>query len=334
MFNEDQAARMLGRRRMLTADSGAGEMMDINFRQLLLWGAIAAGVAHVFWADVLDQAIQPAYSELAMAAPEQIAADKRSSQIRDWRDMLESRRFSSETGGDAFSDMTWELPKKRAPAAEVRKVPVVPASPVFPYTYMGKMLPEGGSMILFLTLGASVYVLHEGDLVDGAFRIEAIGVDGVEVVHVATQSRIAKRYDDMAASTRTGQRIDATGPVMALAPGPFRAADGQQTARVDERREPENRPESTPAAAGMFSGVRRPLAADGSAESSAPAQPAPASAVAAGMPASTLAEPGPMQMLQPGKPMAATNQSANTVPHEAQGIAYPKEIVSPRGADR
>jgi len=195
-------------------------------------------------------------------------------------------------------------------------------------------LPEGGSMILFLTLGASVYVLHEGDLVDGAFRIEAIGVDGVEVVHVATQTRIAKRYDDMAASTRTGQRIDATGPVMALAPVPFRAADGQQTAGVDERREPENRPESAPAAAGMFSGVRRPLAADGSAESSAPAQPAPASAVAAGMPASTLAEPGPMQMLQPGKPMAATNQSANTVPQEAQGIAYPKEIVSPRGADR
>jgi len=334
MFNEDQAARMLGRRRMLTADSGAGEMMDINFRQLLLWGAIAAGVAHVFWADVLDQAIQPAYSERALAAPEQIAADKRSSQIRDWRDMLENRRFSSETGGDAFSDMTWEQPKKRAPAAEVRKVPVVPASPVFPYTYMGKLLPEGGSMILFLTLGASVYVLHEGDLVDGAFRIEAISVDGVEVVHVATQTRIAKRYDDMAASTMTGQRIDATGPVMALVPGPDQAADGQPTARVDERREPGNRPESTPAAVGMFSAIRRPLAADGSAASSAPAQPAPASAVAAGMPASTPAVPGPMQMLPPGKPMAATNPSASTVPPEAQGITYPKEFVSPRGADR
>lgn len=76
--------------------------MNINFRQLLLWGAIAAGVAHVFWADVLDQAIPPAYSERATVAPEQIAADTRSSQIRDWRDMLESRRFSSETGGDAF----------------------------------------------------------------------------------------------------------------------------------------------------------------------------------------------------------------------------------------
>lgn len=206
--------------------------------------------------------------------------------------------------------MTWEQPKKRAPAVEARKVPVVPASPVFPYTYMGKLLPEGGSMILFLTLGASVYVLHEGDLVDGAFRIEAIGVDGVEVVHVATQIRIAKRYDDMAASTRTGQRLDATGPVMALAPGPFQAADGQPTAGVDERREPGNRPESTPAAVGMFSGIRRPLAADGSAASPAPAQPAPASAV------------------------AATKPSAGTVPPEAQGITYPKEFVSPRGADR
>ena len=193
-------------------------------------------------------------------------------------------------------------------------------------------------MILFLTLGASVYVLHEGDLVDGAFRIEAIGVDGVEVVHVATQIRIAKRYDDMAASTRTGQRIDATGSVMALAPGPDQAADGRPTARADERRDPGNRPESTPAAAGMFSGIRRPLAADGSAASSAPAQPAPASAVAAGMPASTVVAPAvagsPLQMLPPGKPMAATNPSASTVPPEAQGIAYPKEFVSPRGADR
>jgi hypothetical protein len=41
-----------------------------------------------------------------------------------------------------------------------------------------------------------------------------------------------------------------------------------------------------------------------------------------------------MQLLPPGKPMAATNPSASTVPPEAQGITYPKEFVSPRGADR
>jgi hypothetical protein len=71
-------------------------------------------------------------------------------------------------------------PKRVAMAAPP---PPPPVAPPLPFTYMG-MLKEGGSTVVFVVNGERLHSVRVGDVIDGSYRVEAVGSEGVTFVYL------------------------------------------------------------------------------------------------------------------------------------------------------
>ena len=111
----------------------------------------------------------------AVAAKSDIALDKlkRSSMKKSGKDL-----FATTSWGGAIHQ---PAPTMSATTAAPQIVaPVVPGAPPLPFSYMGKMFDEeSGKLVLYLAKGEVSYSVSVGDLIDGAYRVEA--VSGVEL---------------------------------------------------------------------------------------------------------------------------------------------------------
>ncbi len=58
-----------------------------------------------------------------------------------------------------------------------------PTAPPLPFIYMGKLV-ENGDMSIFLTRDDRPYVVHIGDVIDGAYRIDAIHPTLLELTYL------------------------------------------------------------------------------------------------------------------------------------------------------
>lgn len=81
----------------------------------------------------------------------------------------------------------------RPAAAAVAPSPPRPQAPRFPYAYLGAMV-DGDAHIGFFSRGERVLALRAGDLVDGSFRIEAVGRDALTVTYLPLDERLVVAF--------------------------------------------------------------------------------------------------------------------------------------------
>ena len=80
-----------------------------------------------------------------------------------------ARNMSATTTVDLFAAKSWYVAPPAPPAPK-------PVAPPFPYTLAGSMR-EGTATIVFLARGERNYVLHQGDVIDGSYRLDEIKND-------------------------------------------------------------------------------------------------------------------------------------------------------------
>lgn len=153
--------------------------MRAGVRKLLLFGALAGVVAFLAW-DRPQQRANVA-TTTASAAPG-IAKPAESLQ-------LPERGGLARVRGELFGAPPAPPPPKASPAPAAAAAPVAP--PV-PYRFAGMML-KGGEVEFMVAKGDLVFPVKVGDTLDGTYRVESIGAEGIELLYLplGTRDRIA-----------------------------------------------------------------------------------------------------------------------------------------------
>jgi len=81
------------------------------------------------------------------------------------------------------------LPKPKQESQPVAVAPRAPATPVNPYTYVGKLI-EDGEMRVFLTNGRDNYVVRAGDTLEEVWQVKAIHSTEMILLNLPTQTQI------------------------------------------------------------------------------------------------------------------------------------------------
>jgi hypothetical protein len=96
-------------------------------------------------------------------------------------DLLGSRT-SPAPAGDPFQARSWAPPPE--PEANRRRLPPPPPqAPPLPFAYLGKLV-EDATTTVFLARQDRNYVVRAGDTIDGTYRVERIGDDGLVVTYL------------------------------------------------------------------------------------------------------------------------------------------------------
>ena len=153
-------------------------------RHLVMGAALVLAAGLVLFGDTAPEAglAEPA---LRVAAPASVRAP--TSSARDGAEIAIARLIPRETligaSGDRFGEGENSLfarhdwtppppPPSDAPAAAAPPPPP-PSAPPLPFTYLGKSLQEGVWQI-YLARGERTYLVHDGDTIDGTYRVDAI----------------------------------------------------------------------------------------------------------------------------------------------------------------
>lgn len=94
---------------------------------------------------------------------------------------LPERPLLGELRSELFSSHSWQPPAPKISAAPA--APVAPSAPPMPYRYAGKLV-QGGEYSVLLSKGDAVFPIREGDTLEGAYRVEAIGETQVTLVYL------------------------------------------------------------------------------------------------------------------------------------------------------
>ena len=86
---------------------------------------------------------------------------------------LTKSRAGIKPGADAFGTRSWAPAPKKAKAAVPEVVVTPPQPPALPYTYGGSGVVNG-KWIVFLEQKHRSFMVGPGDLIDGAYRVEAV----------------------------------------------------------------------------------------------------------------------------------------------------------------
>lgn len=62
--------------------------------------------------------------------------------------------------------------------------PPPPTAPPLPFTYMGMLKEAGGSTVVFVVRGERLHSVRIGDVIDGTYRVEAVGPEEVTFVYL------------------------------------------------------------------------------------------------------------------------------------------------------
>jgi hypothetical protein len=96
-----------------------------------------------------------------------------------------ARRPQRETDANLFDARSWkgfasDEPRRDSP-------PPPPQAPPLPFTFMGKLVDEGG-IVVFLTNGARNWIVRAGDTIESLYRVEAIGEERMTLIYLALQT--------------------------------------------------------------------------------------------------------------------------------------------------
>jgi hypothetical protein len=82
---------------------------------------------------------------------------------------------------DPFSARSWKPPPPPAPAA----APQAAVAPPQPYAYLGKQW-DGDSWLVFLARGEQNYLVKQGQVLEGTWRVEQLAPPTLGLLHVPT----------------------------------------------------------------------------------------------------------------------------------------------------
>jgi len=153
-------------------------------RHLVMGAALVLAAGLVLFGDTAPEAglAEPVERVATPAAPR-----TPTSSARDGTDIAIARLIPRETligaSGDRFGegenslfarhDWTPPPPPPSNQPAVAAPPPLPPSAPPLPFTYLGKSLQEGVWQI-YLARGERTYLVHDGDTIDGTYRVDAI----------------------------------------------------------------------------------------------------------------------------------------------------------------
>lgn len=91
---------------------------------------------------------------------------------------LPERPALSEARSELFGSQSWQ-----PPAPKIVVAPVAPTAPPLPYRFAGKLVQDG-KLQVFLSRGETAIPIKQGEILDGTYRVEAIGEDRITVVYL------------------------------------------------------------------------------------------------------------------------------------------------------
>lgn len=96
---------------------------------------------------------------------------------------LPERPALSEPPGALFGAQSWQPPPPKVAAP-----PPPPSAPPMPYRFAGRVL-HGGKLQVFLSKGGRAIPISEGEILDGAYRVESIATDRITLVYLPLDHR-------------------------------------------------------------------------------------------------------------------------------------------------
>lgn len=159
---------------------------------LFVLAALAAGVA----VDVLrDEGAGPPERHASPAAPAARSAAGR----HDLVGSPKRERLAGELIGDPFAGREAVRQAAAAPAAP----PAV--APPFPYRYAGQFRIDDGGWRVYLLKGTELVAIKVGDMLEGSFKVMAIGTEELEVLHVPSAETLVISYADLGTGSSLAQ---------------------------------------------------------------------------------------------------------------------------------
>ncbi|MBI5908636.1 MAG: hypothetical protein HY848_01575 [Betaproteobacteria bacterium] len=153
------------------------------YGKIVIFAALGGGLALVFLDPASEKPISVAFPAVSLQAhgPSGMSdADggaKGESKTR--APALPERPAWGELRAEFFGSQSWQ-----ASAPKVIAAPVVPTAPPLPYRFAGKLVQDG-KLQVFLSKGDAAIPVKQGEILDGMYRVEAIGEDRITLVHLA-----------------------------------------------------------------------------------------------------------------------------------------------------
>ncbi len=92
--------------------------------------------------------------------------------------LLPERPALGEAAGDLFGSQSWQ-----PPAPKITAAPSAPSAPPMPYRFAGKLVQDG-KLQVFLSKGDIPIPIKQGEILDGAYRVESIGEKNITLVYL------------------------------------------------------------------------------------------------------------------------------------------------------
>jgi hypothetical protein len=159
---------------------------------LLVLGGLAAAVA----VDIVRE--KPAAVGVPIAERGASARSGERESPMDLAAALRRERFASELAGDPFAGREVQ----RSPAA-VTAPP--PGPPPFAYRYGGQFRIDTGGWRVYLLKGNDLVAIHVGDVLEGSYKVMAIGAEEFEVVHLPSSTKRVLQYSSLGTGSALAQ---------------------------------------------------------------------------------------------------------------------------------
>ena len=150
-------------------------------RRRLLWLSIIAttGLATAGYDAIVDRQDRtpPGRNASTRTAPPTPVAERRARQ-RSLLDLEKLQALRAQTPtAELFARKSWyiapPLPPPPPPPPQAPPPPVAPTAPPLPFVFMGRMT-DAERLTVFLVKDNRVYMVSEGDVIDGTYKLEKI----------------------------------------------------------------------------------------------------------------------------------------------------------------
>lgn len=166
--------------------------MRASKRKAILFTILGGLVALVLWNSMYKTAPDPAAAPAPVQRQGQAVATQppAKAEARPLALALPERPALGKPAGALFGSQSWQ-----PPAPKVAAAPIAPSAPPLPYRFAGRLVRDG-TLQIFLAKGDVAIPIKQGQILDGAYRVEAIGEDRVTLVYLPLNHKdsIALRY--------------------------------------------------------------------------------------------------------------------------------------------
>jgi hypothetical protein len=148
--------------------------------------ALAAGISVVMGAQQKDPADKgSAVVEVVAKAARKSADPAHALALAELDPAQLQRPAPAAVPGDAFQKKSWYVPPPPPPPPVIAPPPPPPppTAPPLPFTFMGRYV-DGDKPVIFLTAGDRLLMVHQGDVIDGTYRVEGFFGTKLQIMYL------------------------------------------------------------------------------------------------------------------------------------------------------